>query len=92
LHEGFGLPVIEGMARGVPVACSDRSSLPEVAGGAAALFDPTDARAVAATLERVLGDGRLRAELIARGRARAAALGWEATARGTLDCYRRVLG
>ena len=47
LYEGFGLPVLEAMARGVPVACSDRASLPEVAGDAALLFDPDDPRAIA---------------------------------------------
>ncbi len=52
LYEGFGLPVLEAMQRGVPVACSDRSSLPEVAGDAALLFDPDDPRAIAARRSR----------------------------------------
>ena len=56
LYEGFGLPVLEAMARGVPVATSNRSSLPEVAGDAALLFDPTDVAAIRAAIERLLGD------------------------------------
>src|SRR5207245_2524453 len=53
LYEGFGLPVLEAMARGVPVACSDASSLPEVAGDAALLFDPHDEAAIALAIERI---------------------------------------
>ena len=89
--EGFGLPILEAMRRGVPVACSDASSLPEVAGGAALLFDPGDPAAIAAAVSRVLGDAALRADLVARGRARAAELTWERTATLTLDCYRRAI-
>ncbi|MCU1447877.1 MAG: glycosyltransferase family 4 protein [Acidimicrobiales bacterium] len=91
LHEGFGLPVLEAMQRGVPVACSDASSLPEVSGGAALLFDPTSTEAIAAACRRLLQDPLLREELVLRGRARAAELTWEKTARSTLAVYRRAL-
>ena len=91
LLEGFGLPILEAMRRGVPVACSQVSSLPEVAGGAALLFDPRRPDAVAAAVDRLLGDERLRAGLAERGRRRAAELTWEATARATLRAYRRAL-
>ena len=91
LYEGFGLPVLEAMSRGVPVACSDRSSLPEVAGDAALLFDPSSPRAIAGALERLLGDDGLVASLREAGRAQAARFSWEATARGVLASYSRAL-
>lgn len=92
LHEGFGLPVLEAMRRGVPVACSDRSSLPEVAGNAALLFDPEDAEAIRTSLERLLSDEPLRGRLRAAGSPRAALFSWDATAEATAAVYRRALG
>ncbi len=91
LYEGFGLPVLEAMACGVPVACSDRSSLPEVAGEAALLFDPEDVGAMAGTLRRLLDDELLRARLAAAGIARAASFTWARTAELTVASYRRAL-
>jgi glycosyltransferase involved in cell wall biosynthesis len=87
LYEGFGLPVLEAMARGVPVACSDASSLPEVAGKAALMFDPRDQSQIAAALERLLKDRELQGRLRALGRARAQLFTWERTARLTLASY-----
>jgi glycosyltransferase involved in cell wall biosynthesis len=92
LYEGFGLPVLEAMARGVPAACSDASSLPEVAGDAALLFDPHDETAIAEALRRLLDDDALREQLCARGLARVTEFTWERTARLTLASYRRALG
>jgi glycosyltransferase involved in cell wall biosynthesis len=92
LYEGFGLPVLEAMARGVPVACSNSSSLPEVAGDAALLFDPRDVAGIAAALERVLYDEPLASSLRERGLRRAQEFTWERTARLTLDVYARALG
>jgi glycosyltransferase involved in cell wall biosynthesis len=91
LYEGFGLPVLEAMRRGVPVACSDRSSLPEVAGDAALLFDPDDARAITAAIERVLGDPAQAQRLRDAGRTQAARFTWAATARATADSYDRAM-
>jgi len=90
--EGFGLPVLEAMQRDVPVACSDRGALPEVAGDAALLFDPDDQPAVTAALRTLLHDHERVAELVRRGRERVALHTWERTARLTLDCYERALG
>jgi glycosyltransferase involved in cell wall biosynthesis len=88
LYEGFGIPVLEAMACGVPVACSDVSSLPELAGDAALLFHPADEDALASSLERLLLDAELRARLRARGLARASLFTWEESARRTLDVLR----
>lgn len=90
-EEGFGLPVLEAMARDVPVACSRLTSLPEVVGDAALLFDPHDPADIAACIDRLLADGALRASLRERGAARCAAHSWRATARATLASYRRAI-
>jgi len=83
--------VLEAMVRGVPVACSDRSALPEVAGDAALRFDPDDGDAVATALARLLEDGALWADLSARGRERATRFTWEAAAEATVASYMRAL-
>ncbi|MGO9759988.1 MAG: glycosyltransferase family 4 protein [Solirubrobacteraceae bacterium] len=91
LYEGFGLPVHEAMARGVPVACSNASSLPEVAGDAALLFDPRDESAITTAISRLLSDEALRARLGELGVAQAERFTWERTARLTLESYGRAM-
>ncbi|HWY89338.1 MAG TPA: glycosyltransferase family 1 protein [Solirubrobacteraceae bacterium] len=91
LYEGFGLPVLEAMARGVPVACSTASSLPEVAGDAALMFDPHDEGAIASAIERLLSDPVEVERLRAHGLERAREFTWERTARLALGSYRLAL-
>ena len=90
LYEGFGLPVLEAMACGTPVACSATSSLPEVAGEAALLFDPTQVEAIREALHRLTTDAELRAALTERGLEQARRFSWERTAAATLRYYRRL--
>jgi glycosyltransferase involved in cell wall biosynthesis len=90
LGEGFGLPVLEAMAGGAPVLTSDRSSLPEVGGDAAAYCDPTDTVAIAAALETLLRDPDRRRELSAAGPRRAGEFSWDRTAAVTLDVLERI--
>jgi glycosyltransferase involved in cell wall biosynthesis len=91
LNEGFGLPVLEAMGRGLPVVTSSVSSLPEVAGDAALLVDPGSVEAIADATTRVLTDQALRERLVAAGRRRPAAFTWERAARGTLESWQRAL-
>lgn len=91
LAEGFGLPALEAMARGVPVACSDGGALAEVAGDAALRFDPRSQEAIASAITRLLSDEALAAHLRARGPTRARAFTWERTAVQTLAVYERAL-
>lgn len=91
LYEGFGLPVLEAMARGVPVACSDLPALREVAGDAALVFSPTRPEEIALSIERILQDGATARQLRTAGLGQAARFSWERTAKATLACYRRAL-
>jgi glycosyltransferase involved in cell wall biosynthesis len=91
IYEGFGFPLLEAMAHGVPSIAARSSSLPEVGGEGALYFDPTSAPELEKAIERLLHDGQLRKELIARGRARAAQFRWDTTAEQTLEVLRRVV-
>jgi glycosyltransferase involved in cell wall biosynthesis len=91
LYEGFGIPVLEAMACGTPVLTSNVSALPEVAGQAALLVDPCSVEAIAEGITRLATDGKLRQELSAAGRRQAKRFSWEATARLTVEAYRRAL-
>lgn len=85
LYEGFGMPVLEAMACGAPVLAANTSSLPEVAGDAALLVNPEDVAAITAGMARLLNDVALRADLRARGLARAAQFTWQRSAAATLQ-------
>jgi glycosyltransferase involved in cell wall biosynthesis len=85
LHEGFGFPVVEAMSCGVPIVCSDASSLPEVAGDAALLVDPLDTEALAAAMARLLTDTSLRGDLVARGYRQAGRFSWDRAAWQVMD-------
>jgi glycosyltransferase involved in cell wall biosynthesis len=91
LYESFGLPVIEAMACGAPVTCSNTAALPEIAGGAALHFDPTETDAIANAIDKLAFDSELWSGLRERGLRRAAQFTWDASAEATLREYRREL-
>jgi glycosyltransferase involved in cell wall biosynthesis len=92
LYEGFGLPVVEAMSRGVPTVASSTSAVPEVSGDAALGVEPRSVSEIATAIERVLTDQDLAAQLASAGRARAERFTWDETARLTLPVYEEVLG
>ena len=91
LAEGFGLPVLDALVRGTPVATSNATSLPEVAGDAALYFDPEDTGAITMAVERLLSDEALRDRLRTAGPRQAAKFSWAHTAEATLGSYERAL-
>ena len=92
LFEGWGLPILEALAAGLPLACSNVTCLPAVTAGAAELFDPNDPAAIADAVGRVWQDDRLRERLIAAGLARATCFSWDHSARMFRACYRMLGG
>jgi glycosyltransferase involved in cell wall biosynthesis len=91
LSEGFGLPGLEAMVHGAPVVSSNATCLPEIYGKAAHYFDPYDVSDIAAKIEVVLTDDRLRKKLIENGKAQAKKYSWQKMAKQTLDIYKQVL-
>jgi glycosyltransferase involved in cell wall biosynthesis len=91
LIEGFGIPVLEAMARGVPVACAKVSALPEVAGDAALFFDPERQDELTVAVRRLLDDGDLAARLVERGHRRVEQFTWKRTGEESLAGYRRAI-
>jgi glycosyltransferase involved in cell wall biosynthesis len=91
IYEGFGFPILEAMAHGVPAIAARSSSLPEIAGDAALYFDPGDPRELEQQIERVLSEPDLRRDLIARGQQRAAMFRWDVAAERTLEVLRRAI-
>jgi len=91
-YETFGLPIPEAFACACPVIVSNVSALPEIAGGSALLFDPTDEKALAERIMEVLGDESLRQSLIDSGLSRARDFSWHKTAEGTMQAYRAAKG
>jgi glycosyltransferase involved in cell wall biosynthesis len=89
-YEGFGLPALEALAAGAPLAAADGSSLTEVVGDAGVLFPPGDADALFDALASILDDDDLRARLQARGPVQAATMTWEASVAAHVDAFRRV--
>jgi O-antigen biosynthesis alpha-1,2-mannosyltransferase len=92
LDEGFGMPVLDAMARGVPVLTSNISAMPEVAGEAALLVDPNDAPAIADGLQRLIRDSALRERLVKAGTERAGEFSWEKAVKATWRVYEELLG
>jgi len=90
-YEGFGIPTLEAMSFDCPVACSNSSSITEVVGDAAELFDPSSSEDIGEAVERVLGNAVLRKTLVLRGRGRIKLFSWESCAEQTLNVYRRLL-
>lgn len=90
VYEGFGLPVLEAMALGVPVACSNQGSLPEIAGEAAVFFDPYTEKEIAAKLAEVALNPKLAATLIEKGYENVKRFSWDKTGRRTLGIYREI--
>jgi glycosyltransferase involved in cell wall biosynthesis len=92
LYEGFGIPLLEAMSCGCPVLASNTSSLPEVGGGAALYFEPTDEESIRFAVERLIGDTQLQDDLKRKGTERTKEFTWEKTARQSYTLYKNLIG
>jgi glycosyltransferase involved in cell wall biosynthesis len=92
LYEGFGIPPLEAMAHDCPVAASNTSSIPEVVGEAAELFDPEDQGDMRAAMERIACSAEHARALVSKGRRQIEKFTWDACAQATLDVYRQITG
>jgi glycosyltransferase involved in cell wall biosynthesis len=92
LYEGFGLPILEAMAASIPVLTSNVTAMPEIAGNAALIVNPTSVEEIAGGLERLSTDENLRRELVRLGRLRAAGFDWNTAAEATWDIVRAAHG
>lgn len=90
IYEGFGIPILEAFACNCPVACSDRSSFPEVAGNAALFFNPEDAESIRNCVTKLLNNSKLRKTLIIKGRERGSEFSWEKSAIEYAKVYREI--
>ena len=90
LYEGFGLPALEAMAHGAPVASSNAGALPEVCGSAAVYFDPRSVESIVDAVDRILTDPNVRRHLTEAGPSRAREFSWRKAAEQTVEVYRRV--
>jgi len=91
LYEGFGMPILEAMGFGCPVICSNKGSIPEVAGGAALYFDPYDIDHIKSVLEAAVFDDTILSQLKMRGRERESQFSWERSASETFELYKTLL-